>query len=75
MDQAPITKRNLRLKMSAKRTVGGVMMPEYPTALNRADAETQLATAENDRVTALFDYFNARIEFAQAMGRITQLSL
>jgi outer membrane protein TolC len=38
------------------------------------DAETQLANAEDDRVTALFDYANARIDLAEAMGTITQLS-
>jgi outer membrane protein TolC len=38
------------------------------------DAQTQLEKAEDDRVTALFDYANARIDFAEATGTIMQLS-
>jgi outer membrane protein TolC len=38
------------------------------------DAQTQLEIARNDRVAALFDYANARIDLAQATGTITKIS-
>jgi len=38
------------------------------------DAQMQLSNSEEDRVTALFDYANARIDLAEAMGTLTQLS-
>lgn len=38
------------------------------------DAQMQLSKAEEDRVSALFDYANARIDLAEAMGTIAQLS-
>jgi outer membrane protein len=38
------------------------------------DAQAQLAAARTDRVDALFDYANARIDLAQATGAIATLS-
>ena len=37
------------------------------------DAQTQLEIARDDRVAALFNYANARIDLAQATGTITRL--
>lgn len=37
------------------------------------DAQTQLEQTEDERVAALFDYTNARIGLANAMGTITEL--
>jgi len=42
-------------------------------SLEVSDAQTQLETARNDRVAALFNYTNARIDLAQAMGTIKQI--
>jgi len=36
------------------------------------DAQTQLASARNDRVAALFNYASARIDLAQAMGTVVK---
>jgi outer membrane protein TolC len=38
------------------------------------EAQTQLEIARNDRVTALFDLANARIDLAQATGTITKVA-
>jgi outer membrane protein TolC len=38
------------------------------------EAQTQLEIARNDRVSALFDYANARIDLAQATGTITKVA-
>ena len=37
------------------------------------DAQTQLEIAKDEQVTALFDYTNARIELAEAIGTTTKL--
>jgi outer membrane protein len=42
-------------------------------SLEIIDAQTQLEVARDDRVAALFNYANARIDLAQAMGTITKL--
>ena len=38
------------------------------------DAQTELAIAKDEQVAALFDYTNARIELAEAMGTTTKLT-
>ena len=38
------------------------------------DAQTQLEIAKDEHVTALFDYTNARIELAEAIGTTTKLT-
>ena len=43
-------------------------------SIEMTDAQTQLEIAEDEQVAALFDYTNARIDLAEAMGTITKLS-
>ena len=44
------------------------------TSIEVIDAQTQLETAKTEKVDALFDYTNARIDLAEAMGTATSLS-
>lgn len=43
-------------------------------SIEMTDAQTQLEVAEDEQVAALFDYTNARIDLAEAMGTIMKLS-
>ena len=43
-------------------------------SLEVTEAETQVENARDDRVGALFNYTQARIDLAQAMGTIRTLS-
>ena len=42
-------------------------------SIEMTDAQTQLEIAEDEQVAALYDYTNARIDLAEAMGTITKL--
>jgi outer membrane protein TolC len=43
-------------------------------SIEMIDAQTQLQIANDEHVAALFDYTNARIDLAEAMGTTTKLT-